>query len=209
MRFRELVDASRAVAATGARGGKVAVLAEFLRRLAPDEVAPAIGMLLGEPRQGQLGVGWASLAGLPGPADTASLSVADVDRALSAMAACSGPGSRGERLGLLADLFARADADEQAHLGALIGGEVRQGALAGVMGDAVARAAGVEPGAFRRALMLRGDLGAVAELALADGAAGLAEVGLEVGRPVLPMLAGTAEDVGAALARTGPAGVEW
>ncbi|HJZ61081.1 MAG TPA: DNA ligase, partial [Miltoncostaeaceae bacterium] len=96
-----------------------------------------------------LGVGWASLAGLPGPADTASLSVADVDRALSAMAACSGPGSRGERLGLLADL------------------------------------------------------------ALADGAAGLAEVGLEVGRPVLPMLAGTAEDVGAALARTGPAGVEW
>jgi DNA ligase-1 len=209
MRFRELVDASRAVAATGARGGKVAILAELFRRLPPEEVAPAVGMLLGDPRQGQLGVGWASLASVPQPAAQASLSVGEVDRALSEIAACSGPGSRAVRLGLLGDLFRRADADEQALLAALIGGEVRQGALAGVMGEAVARAAGVAPAALRRALMLRGDLGAIAELALAEGAAGLAGVGLEVGRPVLPMLASTAEDVAAALARTGPAGVEW
>ena len=106
-------------------------------------------------------------------------------------------------------LLARATESEQAFLRALILGDLRQGALAAVVGDAVAKAADVPVAAVRRALMLRGDLGAVAAAALGDGADALAAFRLEVGRPIAPMLASTAPDLEAALAKTGPAAVEW
>jgi DNA ligase-1 len=115
---------------------------------------------------------------------------------------------------LLTGLFGQATAPEQRFLRQLLIGELRQGALEGVMVDAVARAAGVPGKDVRRAVMLRGDLGLVAAAALAGGAAALAEFRLEVGRPVLPMLAQTADSVDAALAKLdasadSPAAVEW
>ena len=209
MLLRELVEASEAVAATSARGAKTDRLAAALRRLEPGEVAAGVAFLSGELRQRQIGVGWAALRDLPAPAATPTLSVGDVDAAFARIGACAGPGSQGERRRLLGDLFARAGEREQAFLRRLLAGDLQQGALQGVMTDAVARAAEVPAAAVRRALMLRGDLGAVAEVALTEGAAGLAAVRLEVGRPVHPMLAQPAADVEAALARIAPAAVEY
>jgi DNA ligase-1 len=155
-----------------------------------------------------LGIGWAALRDAPAPAAEPTLSVADVDAALAAIAGQAGAGSQGARRAALAGLLARATAGEQAFLRALIAGEVRQGALASAVADAVALAAEVPQTTVRRALMLRGDLGAVAATALTDGEAGLAAFRLQVGRPLQPMLAQSAPDVAAALAKTGPAAVE-
>ena len=209
MRLRALVDASAAVRATAARGEKTAALAALLREAGPGEVAPAVAFLSGSLMQRQIGVGWAQLRELPPPAATPSLSVAEVDAAFAAIGALGGAGSVAARRAALGELFGRADADEQQFLVRLLLGDLGQGALAGVMSDAVARAAGVPLADVRRALMLSGDLRDVAEIALAEGREGLAQVRLAVGRPLAPMLAGSASDLGEALGRAAPAAVEW
>jgi DNA ligase-1 len=208
MLVRDLVHTSMAVAATSARGEKVELLAACLRRADAAEAPAAVAFLSGELRQREIGVGWAALRdappGTPGP----PLTVVALDRAFARIGACAGPGSQGERRRLLGDVLARADEAEARFLRALLSGDLRQGALGGVMTEAVARAAGVPAAAVRRAHMLRGDLGDVAALALAEGAPGLQAVSLAVGRPLQPMLAKPAADIGTAMAR-GPAAVEW
>ncbi len=208
--LRDLADVSAAVAGTPSRLGKVALLASVLSRAAAAEAAAAVAFLSGELRQRQIGVGWATLREVPPPAAAPTLSVGAVDATFGQVGRQAGAGSQASRRALLADLFARASAPEQAFLRQLLVGELRQGALAGVMVDAVAKAAGVPLKDVRRALMLRGDLGDVAAAALAGGSAELAGFVLEVGRPLLPMLAQPADGVDAALAKTGlPAAVEW
>jgi ATP-dependent DNA ligase I len=204
----ELVATSETVAATSARGGKVAALVTALRDAGPDEISAAVAFLSGELRQRQIGVGWAALRQLPEPAAEPTLTVADVDTACEAIGALSGPGSRDARRAAVSALFARATEREQRFLRALLPGELRQGALEGVMTEAAAKAAEVPATELRRALMLHGDLGAIAATALAGGREALAEVGLEVGRPVRPMLASPARDVEDALERIHPAAVE-
>jgi ATP-dependent DNA ligase I len=205
----ELTATSEAVRATSARTGKIERLADVLRRLGPREVAVGVAYLSGELRQRQIGVGWRTLSDLPAPATAATLEVAEVDAACERIGALAGAGSQGARRAAVADLFAAATEPEQRFLRALLTGELRQGAQEGVMVEAVARAAQVPRDAVRRALMLQGDLGAVAAVALAEGAAGLSAVGLEVGRPIQPMLAAPGDDVGAAIERTGPAAIEY
>jgi DNA ligase-1 len=201
--------ASRAVAATTKRSEKTAAVAECLRRADPAEVPVVVAYLSGELRQRRTGVGWASLRDVPGPAEQPSLGVAEVDTALEMVAALAGAGSQAERARQVAALFARATEVEQHLLRGLLSGGLRQGALEGVMLDAVALAAGLPPADVRRAAMLRGALGPVAEAALVDGAAGLAGFRLQVGRPVKPMLASPGDDVASALARLGTAALEW
>jgi DNA ligase 1 len=204
--FADLAATSAAVTATSARRAKVELLAAALRRLSEPpagEIVPGAAYLAGEVRQRQTGVGWASLRDLPPPADVATLSVEAVDTALQRMADASGAGSQARRRGLLHDLFAAATADEQHMLRGLLTGELRQGAQAGLLVDAVAKAAEVEVVSVRRALLLAGDLRAVAEAALTEGAAGLSRFALTVGRPLAPMLAQSAPTVGEALAATG------
>jgi DNA ligase-1 len=207
--FAELAAATEDVRALSGRKDKVARLASALSGLDEPERAAGAGYLAGAPRQRVLGVGWASLKELPPAAPEPSLTVAEVDAAFEALSLLSGAGSQGARRAALTALLARATSSEQAYLRALIVGDLRQGALAAVVGDAVARAAEVPVAAVRRALMLRGDLGAVAAAALSGGEDALAAFRLEVGRPIAPMLASTAPDVEAALAKTGPAAVEW
>ena len=210
MLFAELVSTSKAVGATRARSAKVALLADVLGRAAPDEREVAVAVLAGEPRQGRIGVGWATLAALaPPPAAEASLTIAEVDDALTELDRVAGSGSVAARQQVLDALLGRCTAAEADYLRRLLVGEVRHGALAGVVTDAVARAAGVPADAVRRAVMLRGDLGRVAAIALADGADGLAAVRLEVLRPVLPMLASTSPDVASAVGELGRCSVEW
>src|SRR5512132_605100 len=205
----EVAGTSAAVAASSARLAKVERLAACLRRLDPAEVHPAVAYLSGELRQRQIGVGWAALRELPPASPSPSLTVAEVDAAFERAGRLAGPGSQGERRRLLADLLGRATAEEQRFLVRLLGGELRQGALEGVMVEAIARAAEVPAAEVRRGLMLRGALGPVAEAALAGGVDGLRSFWLQVGRPLQPMLAQTATSVEAALARTGEAAVEW
>jgi DNA ligase-1 len=208
-----LVETADAVAASSARTAKRDRLAAFLVGLEPDEVVPAVGFLVGEPRQGRVGVGWATLAAAADALASAPgtpLTVTDLDRLLDDLQATTGAGSNAARLRLLGGFLARADEAEAAFVRRLLLGDLRQGALEGVMVDAVARAAGVPATAVRRAAMLSGDVRRAAAVALAEGRPGLNAVTLTVGRPVQPMLAATSEDVGGALRdEDGPVSVEW
>src|SRR5207247_5273076 len=170
----------------------------------------------GSPRQGRIGVGYAALqaaragrAPEPGAAPRVSLELAEVDRSLDRLAQTTGKGSARAKDRLLRQLFARATQDEQEFLFRLMIGELRQGALEGLVTEAVARAAGLESGLVRRAAMLAGDLGAVAHVALTEGAQGLARYRVELFRPVQPMLAQAADDVLDALTQLGEAALEY
>ncbi|MBD3942470.1 ATP-dependent DNA ligase [Microbacterium sp. NEAU-LLC] len=200
MLLQELVTVTDAVVATSSRLAKVAALADVLRRLDRAEIVPAVGFLLASPRQGRLGVGWRSVTNLDVPhAQNPSLTLNEVDAALDALAGTDGPGSVAARSAELERLARRATAGEWDLLARIMLGELRTGALEGVLLDAVAKASDRTPAAVRRAAMLSGDLGETALLALTGTADGLDAVGLRVGRPVMPMLASTAGSIADAL----------
>jgi ATP-dependent DNA ligase I len=223
----EVVDVSAGVTATSARNAKIAQIAALLARAEPGQVAVAVAFLSGELLQGQIGVGYATIGELfraaeaagdevqrgDGPS-TAPLTLTEVNDAFTAIGAVTGPGSVAQRRRQLAALFARATEPEREFGVRLLAGDLRQGALEGVMTEAVARAAGVPAEEVRRAHQLGGSLPEVAEAALstpqADGAlAALRGFTLRVGRPVRPMLAASAPDAAAALAQISPAAAEW
>jgi DNA ligase-1 len=210
-RLADLVQASDAVAQTASRLAKRDAIAACLRAAALDEVEIAVALLSGEMRTGRVGVGYASLKDLRGAAASSepSLTLHDVDSALVRIAATTGKGSAAARAGQLAQLFAQATRTEQDFLVRLLIGELRQGALEGVMIEAVAAAAAVSESDVRRAAMFAGDLGAVAHVALTQGAPGLARIAIKLERPVQPMLAQSAEDVAEALERLGTVALEW
>ena len=194
---------SAAVSATSSRKAKAELLADALRRLGPEEIVAGSAYLAGELRQRQTGVGWATLREGPPPAAEPTLTVAGVDRAIEEISKVAGAGSQARRRELVGALFSAATADEQRHLIGLFGGELRQGAQAGLLVDAVAKAFEVPVTLVRRALLLAGDFKEVAAAALTGGAAALGEFTLRVGRPLAPMLAQSAASVEDALAATG------
>jgi DNA ligase 1 len=198
------------VAATSSRSQKVALLADLLRRLDRDEIVSAVGFLAGVPRQGRVGVGYSTIYKLDHDAvDEPSVTILDLDRAIAEVQQTTGSGSAAARGQILGNLLGRATEDEADFIRRLFTGELRQGALAGLMVDAVAKAAGVPGELARRALMLSGDLTRTAEIAITGGEGGLREVGFEIFRPIFPMLASTAESAEAALAGFELASVEW
>jgi DNA ligase-1 len=202
--FAEVVAGSAAVAATRSRTAKTAVIAGLLRAAAPAEVEPVAAWLAGEPRQGRLGLGWRTLTRTAHePAAEPGLTVAGVDAALTGLAGTSGAGSVARRDAVLAGLLGAATAEEQRFLIRLLTGELRQGALEGVLLDAVAAAGEVPAAAVRRAAMLAGSVPATAATALSGGAGALAAERLRVGRPVRPMLASPGSSLDAALADLG------
>jgi ATP-dependent DNA ligase I len=239
-----VVRASAAVAASPGRLAKIDKIAAVLRAVPTGEIGVAVSFLSGEITQRQIGVGYAALTDLLGPyagaaaavdaaaADAAAaategpgraapahapaLTLTETDQALGEIGARSGPGSQAARRRLLGGLMARATRTEREFLVRLLAGDLRQGALDGVMTDAIARAAGVPAAAVRRAYQLSGSLADAAVAALApagdrqaDPAAALSAVSLRVGRPVRPMLAASAPTVTAAMERISPAAVEW
>lgn len=208
MLLAEVARTSREVAAVSARSAKTALLARLFRRAEPPEASVVITYLSGRLPQRRIGVGWTSFTEPVPPAARPQLRVLEVHLALDRIGAVVGKGARAERRRLLHGLMSAATAQEQDFLIRLIGGELRQGALDALAVEGLAAAVGADPVDVRRAVMLGGSLGAVAETLLARGPAALEEYRLEVGRPVLPMLAHTAEDVDAALDRLGPCAVE-
>jgi DNA ligase-1 len=203
VRFLDIAATSAAVAATSGRKAKIALLAEALRRLDPGEIVAGAAYLAGELRQRQTGVGYASLRDRPEPAAEATLTVAAVDAAIAEISVVSGAGSQARRKQLLGALFSAATVAEQQLLIGLFSGELRQGAQAGLLAEAIASAAEIPAATVRRALLLSGDLKNVAASALTGGAAALAEIHLRVGTPLSPMLASSAPDVAAAMLATG------
>jgi DNA ligase-1 len=208
--FAELVATSMAMTSTSKRSAKVAALAEFLSRLAPDEIAISVSTLTGSPRQGKIGVGWRSAFNVEAePATRPSLSILDVDSVFEDLASTTGTGSGAKRTQLLTDLFTRATHDEGEFLRRLLVGELRQGALAGVMTDAVARSSGLPLAAVRRAAMFAGDLPTAAVAALTEGADALSAFGLQPLQPVQPMLAASSPSATEAVALFERSSVEW
>jgi DNA ligase-1 len=205
-----VVTASQEVTATSSRSRKIAILAELLRRLEPSEVPPAVGFLVGVPRQGRIGVGYSTVYRMQdAPAAEASLTIEELDRAIAELRGTTGSGSAAKRREILGGLFERATEREADFIKRLFTGGIRQGALAGLMADAVAKAAGVSGEIARRALMLSGDLTRTAQIAMTDGEDGLRNVGFEIFRPILPMLASTAATVAEAIASFERSSVEW
>ena len=212
MKLQSLVDTSRRVTEASGRLEKIALLASLLASVPPDEIEIATAFLSGSLLQTKLGVGYAALqAAMPGgPAESPSLELGEVDAAFERISQVSaGKGSIGERVRLLGELLSRATRIEQEFLFRLVVGELRQGAVEGLMLEAVAKAAGVPTEQVRRARMMAGDLPTVARAALTGQAAGLVSYATQLFRPVQPMLAGSADDAEVAIAELGEAALEY
>jgi DNA ligase-1 len=206
----DVVAASNELTQTSSRSAKVAILAELLGRLEPGEVPAAVGFLSGVPRQGRVGVGYRTIHGLDtATATKPSLTIGELDRLIDEVEGTTGGGPADRRRQLLGDVLGRATAPEADFVRRLFTGNLRQGALAGLMVDAVAKAAGVPGPLTRRALMLSGDLTRTAAIAIGEGEEGLRGVGLEIFRPIVPMLASTAADVAEAVGSFARSSVEW
>ncbi len=207
--FDELAAASEALSATTKRNEKVGILADVLRRLGPSEIIAATAYLTGTTPTGRIGIGWATLSDVREPAASEPLlEISDVAALIESMEAMSGPGVGADRRDALGRLLRSSTGREQRLIRGVLGGELRQGALDGVMTTAIASAADVPVGAVRRAAMMAGDLGAASVAALTGGRAALEEVELEPLRPVQPMLASTAVDIASAMEFVGRAQVD-
>ena len=203
MLLARLVEVSTAVSATGSRLAKRDLIADLLAEAGAGDAELVATFLSGTLRQRRTGVGWHGLSSLPAPALSASVSVSDVDVALSQISRLSGSGSASARRAAVTTLFEQLTSPEQEFLRDLITGNVRQGALDSVMLDAIARAAGIPVKAVRRAAMFSAPTGPIATAALTGGEAALEEFTMLVGRPVRPMLAGSAPDVAAGVDKVG------
>jgi DNA ligase-1 len=207
-----LVETSRRVAETSGRLEKISHLAALLRSLSPEEIDIAVAFLSGSYRQQRLNVGYAALqAASEGTSATApTLSLVEVDAAFERIAGVAqGKGSTAERQRLLRELFSQATAEEQHFLFRLVVGELRQGAVEGLMLEAVAKAAAVPAEQVRRARMISGDLPRVARAALTGDQAALAAFATQLFRPLHPMLAGSADAPEVALEELGEAALEY
>jgi len=211
MLLAKVVETSQRISETSKRLEKTALLAGLLKELKPEEVETVAGFLAGAPRQGRIGIGYAAVHSSMATAavDIATIEVLDVDRVLDEILAVRGAGSEQRKRDLLGGLFARATSEEQHFLVRLLSGELRQGALEGILLDALAKASGISSERIRRAAMMAGGAAAIARAALEKGESGLSPFDIQLFRPVQPMLAQTAEDLGAALADLGEASLEY
>ena len=211
MLFSEVVAASEAVAASSSRLTKIGILAGLFRKLAPGEIVPVIALVSGAPRQGRIGLGYATISSALSVAAAATpvLTVTEVDDSLTALGNVSGAGSARERVRLLSLLLSRATKSEQDFLQRALYGELRQGALEGVVLEAIARSAAVSSAKLRRAVLMSGSLPEAARAALTGGERALDGITVRVMQPVRPMLADSANDVEQALAEMPEASLEY
>lgn len=210
MLFAVVVDSSRRIAATTKKLEKIALLADLLKRLNPEEVEISVAFLSGSARQGRIGIGYATLqAASSAPAETASVEIGEIDRLLGELKEVRGAGSESRRRELLKHLFLRSTREEQQFLAALLVGEIRQGALEGIMLEAIGRASGLGAERIRRAAMLGGGAASIARAAIEGGEAALTQFDVRLFRPLQPMLAQAAEDVSQAISELGEAALEY
>ena len=210
MLLGEVVETSRRITATSKRLEKIDLLAQLLKQLSPEEVEIAVAYLSGGARQGKIGIGYATIrAALAAPADHSSIQLLEVDRMLGQLQQVRGSGSEARKCELLGTLFSRATKPEQDFLAGLLVGELRQGALEGIMLEALARASNISSDRIRRAAMMAGGSARIARAAMEKGLEGLQDFDIQLFCPVQPMLAQTAEDVSDALSELGEAALEY
>lgn len=210
MLLARVVETSKQVTDTTKRLEKVALLAQLLRELKPDEIEIVVPFLAGAIRQGRIGIGYAALRDAQGsPAATPTLAIADIDRTFEEVIETSGSGSQRRRGELLHQIFSQATDPEQQFLIRLLMGELRQGALEAVMVEALAKASGAAVERVRRAVMLAGNIAQVARALLENGETALAQYDIQLFRPIQPMLAGSADDLSEALEDLGEAALEY
>ncbi len=211
MLLNDIVETSRAISETRRRLVKTERLANLLRNLEPREIPIGVAYLTGVLPQGRIGIGPAAIRAARPQISRAApdLRLVDVDASFERITTLSGGGSTKERTRLLHQLLSRATRDEQDFLVRLIFGDLRQGALEGIMVEAIARATAIDAVDVRRAVMIRGDVGSVAQAALSDGVEGVKAFRQQIFRPILPMLAQTARNVEEALERLERASFEY
>jgi DNA ligase 1 len=210
MLLASVVETSRRVTDTTKRLEKIDLLARLIRQLSPEEIEIVVPFLSGQTRQGRIGIGYATVRDARNsPAGASTLEILEIDGILQKITGVSGSGSQRQRLELLQSMFSRATEAEQQFLTGLLMGELRQGALEGIMLEAVAKASGLAADRVRRAAMMAGDIARVARAAMEQGEAGLAQYDVQLFRPVQPMLAQSADDVPEALACIGEAALEY
>src|SRR2546426_4552715 len=211
MELARLVEVVDRVRATARKTEKVGLLADFLRQTQDKETELTALYLSGSLPQGRIGVGWRMIdEAMPQSAVSRNpLRLVEVDQTFESIAAERGSGSSERKVQTLRGLFERASQDERQFVARLLIGEVRQGALEGLVLEAIAKASGLPQAKVRQAMMFSGNLGEVARVALEQGAAGLSRFTLRLLSPVSPMLANSAEDVSAVLERIGEAAFEF
>jgi DNA ligase-1 len=210
MLLSAVVDTSRSIAQTSKRLEKIDLMARLLKQLGPEEIEIVVPFLSGRTRQGKIGIGHRTLSSANAPAaKEPSIAIVELDRAFDAITEVQGAGSERRRFEILHGIMARGTEPEQRFVWGLLTGELRQGALEGIMAEAVARAAGLPADRVRRAVMLAGDMAVVARSVLEKGESGLSHYDVQLFRPVQPMLAQTAEDVGDAIQQLRQAALEW
>jgi DNA ligase-1 len=210
MLLAEVVETSRRITGTTKRLEKTALLAELLRKLSPEEVEVTVPFLSGSVRQGRIGIGYATIrAAAAPPAEEPSLEVLQLDRVFSDITKVRGTGAEQRRRQLIQQLMASATKPEQDFMTGLLTGELRQGALEGIMLEGLSKAAGIPSDRIRRAAMLAGGTAVIARPVLELGEAGLGQFEIQLFRPVQPMLAQSADDVAEALQELGQAALEY
>jgi DNA ligase 1 len=226
VRISDLAQAHTDLAATGSKLEKIRVLTNLLEGCDIEELPIVIASMTGVPRQGRFGVGWASMSqaldatssgseattAIEVSADAAASgtpTIVEMDTLFDQLARTSGSGSVAARSTLLHSFIARCSESERSFLWKLVTGGLRQGALDGIMIDAVAKALRVPPASIRKAMTMHGDLGALATMIATDGVDTLDSVRVVVGRPMQPMLAATAASVEEALSAFETASIEW
>ncbi len=202
--FLELAQLFSALEATTKRNEKRALIRSFLLQLREGEVQPVLTFLTGrvfpEADARVLDVGGRTVWRLEGGVkqsllDQTSLTILKVSQLFHEVSQVRGTGARQRKEDLIERLLSQATPLERKYLIRLILGEMRIGVVDGVALDATADAASVDITLVRRAHMLIGDLGKVAELALTQGSEGLSRVQVTLFTPVKPMLATMSYDV--------------
>ncbi len=211
MQLKHLVQLVDRLRATARKNEKITLIADFLKQTAGIDTALSAFYLTGSLPQGKVGIGWRTIeeALSEGISGNASLTLKEIDDLFDQIAAAAGPGSSGQKMALLRRLFQQADAQERPFLAQLLIGELRQGALEGIVLEGIAKAAALSSGEVRQAMMFSGNIGEVARAALEEGSAGLGRFSLHLFSPVSPMLAQTAETVAEAIERLGIAAFEF
>jgi len=132
-----------------------------------------------------------------------SLTILEVRRSFKAIAETSGSGSRERKERLLETLLGNATPLEAKYIVKILIGEMRTGFHEGLMKLAVSKAFGVPHDLVRKANMITGNIGEVAAVSKAKGREGVSKLRLQIFRPIKPMLAQIAKNVGDALSQHG------
>jgi len=192
--------------ATRSRNQKIRLISDFISALQPDEMAVAVRFLTGrvfsERGAKRLGVGGATLWKLtkanslqtPLLVQNTGVSLLDVGRTFDSLASLSGRDRQQRAENLLHGLFSRFNELERKYAFRLVSGEMEVGAVDGVLLAAISASSNLGLNTVRRSYMIMGDIGRVAELALAKPNA-IVAAKIVPFNPVRPMLAEMATNV--------------